>query len=137
MGKLKKAVASLAALATVSALGISAAAYANNPLQNFSISSNSNKWSDAATKEDGFESGAGVHATGGTVSTNRPIYFTVYNQKKLSNINRCGSTAALRGNTQSVTMGYTDSNIVYQGGTYYLLGETGAYSSSLTGYWNP
>ena len=137
MNKLKKAVASLSALATVSALGISAAAYANHPLQNFSISSYSSKWSSAATKEDGFDSGAGVHATGGTVSTNRPIYFTVYNQRRLSNINRCGSTVPLRGNTKSVTIGYTDRNIVYQGGTYYLLGETGTYSASIEGYWNP
>lgn len=137
MNKIKKVVASLAAVATVSAVSISAAAYTNNPLQNFSISSNSNKWSDAATKEDGFESGAGVHATGGTVSSTRPIYFTVYNQKRLSNINRGSSTAVLRGNNQDITINYTDRDIVYQGGTYYLLGETGVYSSSIVGYWNP
>lgn len=137
MNVLKKVVASVAACATLGVMAVSASAYANNPLQNFSISSYSSKWSSAATKEDGFESGAGVHATGGTVSTNRPIYFTVYNQRRLSNINRCGSTATLRGNTQSVTIGYTDRNIVYQGGTYYLLGETGVYSASIVGYWNP
>lgn len=137
MNKIKKVVASLAAVATVSAVSISAAAYTNTPLKDFNIASYSNKWSSAATKEDGFASGAGVHSRGGTVSTNRPIYFTVYNQQRLSNINRCGSTVAMRSNNDDISIGYTDSNLVYEGGRYYLLGETGVYSASIEGYWNP
>lgn len=133
MNMFKKAVASMAALAAISALGISASAY-NNPDFDFSIGYNSGNWSKVAVKEDSLNTAA-VHTREGTVSSTKPLYTTVYSAMVTGNTYRLTTTATLRSNSADGTMTYTAAYA--QGGRYYMRGETGAYSLTAEGYWNP
>ncbi len=133
MNNLKKAIASITALATVSALGISASAY-RNPDFYFNIGGNSGSWSDGEVKEDSLNTAA-AHSTEGTVSGSRPVYVTVYSRKTVGNTYRLTTTATLRSNNDNATMTYTDT--YSEGANYYLRGETGTYGATVGGYWNP
>ena len=136
MNKVKRIVASLVATATVGAVSLSASAYSTNYF-NFNIPYEGYNWSVEAKKEDGFDSDAVLHPSDGTVSSNIPIFVTVYSKQQRNNAYRGSSTATMKSNSNAVTIKYTDSSLVHQGGYYYLLGETGAYSSSANGKWNP
>ena len=133
MNKVKRIVASLAATVTVGAVSLSAAAYSDPPFD-VSISYNSYKWSKPATKEDNSNK-AGVHARGGNVSSQSPVYVTIYSKQRLGNVDRVSGTIYLNKNKQDKDIFYTDT--FSPNNSYYLLFETGAYSATVSGFWNP
>ena len=133
MKKIKRVVASLVTLAAISALGVSASAY-KDPDFNFYIGEDSGNWSKAAVKEDSLNT-AGVHTRDGTVSSSKPLYATVYSAMIPGNTYRVSTTAILKSKSADETMIYTD--YYAEGEKYYLRGETGAYSLTAEGYWNP
>lgn len=120
MAKIKKIVASLAAIATISAVGICASAY-SNPTFDFIISSNSGSWSNGAVKEN-ILNYAGVHTTSGTVSSQSPMFVTIYSSKNLNNRYHKTDTGTLRNNADYCTLTYQSS--YDQDETYYLHGES-------------
>lgn len=140
MNKFKKVAASLAAVATISALSVSAAAYSDYSFS-FSLSSDSGGWAtDSQNKKNLKEDSDGsavVHAKGGNVTSSKPIYATIYSKKTPTpnNAYRVSGTVALTSNSQDATIYYTDS--VYQNTEYFLRGETGAYYAYINGNWNP
>lgn len=136
MNVLKKVVATVAACATLGAMAVSASAYTTNYFY-FSVPYEDCKWAGSVVKEDGFDSPAAVHATSGNVTARTPIFVTIYNKKQRNNAYRVSSTNMLESNDDNVQVNYTDANLVYKGGAYYLLGETGAYTSTANGKWNP
>lgn len=133
MNKIKRIFASLMVAATVGAVSISAATY-SNPSYSLNISYKSYAWSAAAVKEDTSNSAA-VHSTGGNVSSTKPVYVTIYSDTRIGNVDRVSGTILLTSNSQDKTITYTDT--VSQNKSYYILGETGAYSATVSGYWNP
>lgn len=132
MKKIKTIVASVMAAATVSAMGITASAYAN-PGFDFNIGYNSGNWA-SAVKEDTLNT-AGVHTTGGTVSAQQPMSVTVYSTTVANNTYRMTNTKTLTSNKDDCTLTYEKS--ANKDTTYYLRGESGRYSLTAKGYWNP
>lgn len=133
MNKLKRIIVALAATATVSTVGISASAN-SNPTYDFNIGYNNGCWSKGATKEDNYNM-VDVQTTGGTVCGQMPMYVTTYSYPNTSNRYRKTNTDMLKSNDDSCILYYEGS---YQkGDTYYLRGESGYYSMTAKGYWNP
>lgn len=132
MKKIKTIVASVMAAATVSAMGITVSAY-SNPGFDFNIGSNSGNWA-SAVKEDTLST-AGVHTTGGTVSAQKPMSVTIYSTMVANNTYRMSDTGTLTSNSDNCTLTYEKT--ANKNTTYYLRGESGRYSLTATGYWNP
>lgn len=130
--KIKTIVASVMAAATVSAMGITASAY-SNPDFDFEIGYNSGDW-DAAVKEDTLQT-AGVHTNGGTVSAQKPMSVTIYSSQVANNTYRMSNSKTLTSNSDNCTLTYEKT--ANKDTTYYLRGESGRYSLTATGYWNP
>ena len=134
MKKIKKAVAALVVLATISALSICASAYSNPDFIFDFVTTRQTIWTLRVSKEDTLNT-AKVHVRGGTVSDTKPLYTTLYTREILSNAYRATTTAILRSSNTDGTMTYTGS---YAKGEFYqLCGETGPYMISANGYWNP
>ncbi len=132
MNKLKRIVASVMAAATVSAMGITASAYSYPPFK-FSLGYNSGDFA-AAVKEDTLQT-AGVHTTGGTVSAQKPMSVTVYSTDVANNTYRMTDTKSLTSNSDNCTLTYEIT--ANKNTTYYLRGESGRYSLTASGTWNP
>lgn len=137
MNILKKVIASVAACAALGAMAISVSASTTDTFD-FNLNfSDYYGWSPYAKKTTGFGTSAEVIPQNGDASASKPIYVTVYYIKKLGNVYRVSGTNMLKSNTNPVYISYTDASLVEAGKTYSLLGETGSYTVSAKGYWNP
>lgn len=137
MNVLKKVVASVAACAALGTMAVSAYASTSDKF-NFNLnSSNYYGWSPYAKKNTGFGTSAEIIPQGGDASASKPVYVTAYYIMKLGNVYRVSGTNTLKSNSNPVYLSYTDANLVEAGKTYSLLGETGTYSVTANGYWNP
>ncbi len=137
MNKLKKAVASIAACAVLGAMAVSASASVTDTFNYNLTSSSYYGWSSYATKNTGYSTNAEIVTQGGNMTASKPVYVTAYYLKKLGNVYRVSGTNMIKSTGSVVYLSYTDPNLVSSGNTYSLLGETGAYSVTANGYWNP
>ncbi len=138
MLKIKGIVAAIAAVTSISALGIAASASTNaGDYFSFSFTAGgSSFYSTPSDKTDSWTDKAVVTPSDGNLSTSRPMYFSVYSTDTED------STYELTYETKVETCNGTKCPITYRGSgdskqDLYLHGRAGTLSARASGVWAP